>query len=87
MRNSQRAPGDQHDQHRRDRQLGGRAYPHTAPAEGALLLESGRQAERERFITRYRIPSTTLVEHLKDAERGQRADGTGPGEAGLQAGN
>jgi hypothetical protein len=36
--------------------------------EGALLLESGRQAECERFITQVQDSLTTLVEHLKDAD-------------------
>jgi RecB family exonuclease len=35
--------------------------------EGALLLESGRQAECERFITQVQDSLTTLIEHLKDA--------------------
>lgn len=35
--------------------------------EGALLLESGRQAECERFITQVQDSLATLVEHLKDA--------------------
>ncbi len=35
--------------------------------EGALLLEAGRQAECERFITQVQDSLTTLVEHLKDA--------------------
>ncbi|MBK6741421.1 MAG: PD-(D/E)XK nuclease family protein [Haliea sp.] len=35
--------------------------------EGALLLESGRQAECERFITQVQDSLTTLVEQLKDA--------------------
>ncbi len=35
--------------------------------EGALLLESGRQAECERFITQVQESLTTLVEHLQSA--------------------
>jgi hypothetical protein len=35
--------------------------------EGALLLEPGRQAERERFITQVQDSLTTLVTHLQDA--------------------
>jgi len=35
--------------------------------EGALLLESGRQAECERFITQVQDSLTTLVEHLQSA--------------------
>jgi ATP-dependent helicase/nuclease subunit B len=35
--------------------------------EGALLLEPGRQAEREQFITQMHQSLSTLVEHLKDA--------------------
>ena len=35
--------------------------------EGALLLESGRQAECERFITQVQDALTTLVEHLQSA--------------------
>jgi ATP-dependent helicase/nuclease subunit B len=35
--------------------------------EGALLLEAGRQAECERFITQVQDSLTTLVEHLQSA--------------------
>lgn len=35
--------------------------------EGALLLEAGRQAECERFITQAQDALTTLVEHLQSA--------------------
>ncbi|MCB1704570.1 MAG: PD-(D/E)XK nuclease family protein [Halioglobus sp.] len=35
--------------------------------EGALLLEAGRQAECERFITQAQDSLTTLVEHLQSA--------------------
>ena len=36
--------------------------------EGAVLLEAGRQAEYERFITQVQDSLTTLVEHLQFAE-------------------
>ena len=35
--------------------------------EGALLLEPGRQAEVERFITQLAVSLTTLVQHLQSA--------------------
>ena len=35
--------------------------------EGAVLLEAGRQAERERFTTQLQASLTTLVEHLQSA--------------------